>query len=48
MSGRLTNGYNALENNDFPDDDSGHGIHVSGIIASENKQPRRHCWHHLV
>lgn len=35
MSGRLTNGYNALENNDFPDDDSGHGIHVSGIIASE-------------
>ncbi|MFE7065179.1 S8 family peptidase [Sutcliffiella sp. NPDC057660] len=35
MSGRLTNGYNVLENNDFPDDDSGHGTHVSGIIASE-------------
>ncbi|MGG6449479.1 S8 family peptidase [Pseudobacillus badius] len=35
LSGRLTNGYNVLENNDFPDEDSGHGIHVSGIIASE-------------
>jgi len=35
LSRRLTNGYNVLENNDFPDDDSGHGTHVSGIIASE-------------
>ena len=32
---RITNGYNVLENNDFPDDDNGHGTHVSGIIASE-------------
>ncbi|MCM3116928.1 S8 family peptidase [Neobacillus sp. MER 74] len=32
---RLTNGYNVLLNNDFPDDDNGHGTHVSGIIASE-------------
>lgn len=32
---RLTNGYNVLENNDFPDDDNGHGTHVAGIIASE-------------
>ncbi|MCM3125427.1 MULTISPECIES: S8 family peptidase [unclassified Mesobacillus] len=35
LSRRLTNGYNVLENNDFPDDDNGHGTHVSGIIASE-------------
>jgi thermitase len=32
---RLTNGYNVIEDNDFPDDDNGHGTHVSGIIASE-------------
>ncbi|RTR31151.1 peptidase S8 [Robertmurraya yapensis] len=32
---RLTNGYNVLLNNNFPDDDNGHGTHVSGIIASE-------------
>jgi thermitase len=32
---RLTNGYNVLENNNFPDDDNGHGTHVAGIIASE-------------
>jgi thermitase len=32
---RLTNGYNVIENNNFPDDDNGHGTHVAGIIASE-------------
>ncbi|MCQ6275803.1 peptidase S8 [Bacillus sp. V3B] len=32
---RLTNGYNVIENNGFPDDDNGHGTHVAGIIASE-------------
>jgi subtilisin family serine protease len=32
---RITSGYNVLLNNDFPDDDNGHGTHVSGIIASE-------------
>ncbi|UQD50821.1 peptidase S8 [Bacillus methanolicus] len=32
---RLTKGYNVLENNDYPDDDNGHGTHVAGIIASE-------------
>jgi thermitase len=32
---RLTDGYNVIENNDFPDDDNGHGTHVAGIIASE-------------
>lgn len=32
---RLTNGYNVLENNEFPDDDNGHGTHVAGIIASD-------------
>lgn len=32
---RLTKGYNVLEDNDFPDDDNGHGTHVAGIIASE-------------
>jgi subtilisin family serine protease len=35
LKGRLTNGYNVLENNQFPDDDNGHGTHVAGIIASE-------------
>lgn len=32
---RITNGYNVLLNNNFPDDDNGHGTHVAGIIASE-------------
>ncbi|WP_235598396.1 S8 family serine peptidase, partial [Heyndrickxia sporothermodurans] len=31
---RITNGYNVLLNNNFPDDDNGHGTHVAGIIAS--------------
>ncbi len=35
LQGRLTKGYNVVENNDFPDDDNGHGTHVAGIIASE-------------
>ncbi len=32
---RITSGFNVLENNNFPDDDNGHGTHVAGIIASE-------------
>lgn len=32
---RLTKGYNVLEDNNFPDDNNGHGTHVAGIIASE-------------
>ncbi|WP_338472265.1 S8 family peptidase [Niallia sp. XMNu-256] len=35
LKGRLTKGYNVVENNDFADDDNGHGTHVAGIIASE-------------
>ena len=35
LTGRLTKGYNALANNDKPEDDNGHGTHVAGIIASE-------------
>jgi len=32
---RLTTGYNAIENNNNPDDDNGHGSHVAGIIAAD-------------
>jgi thermitase len=35
LSGRLTKGYNAIADNDQPEDDNGHGTHVAGIIASE-------------
>ncbi|NMD69871.1 peptidase S8 [Bacillus sp. DNRA2] len=35
LKNRLTQGYNVIENNNFPDDDNGHGTHVAGIIASE-------------
>ncbi|HZG72114.1 MAG TPA: S8 family serine peptidase, partial [Chondromyces sp.] len=35
LSHRLTKGYNALADNNQPDDDNGHGTHVAGIIASE-------------
>jgi thermitase len=35
LSGRLTKGYNAIANNDKPEDDNGHGTHVAGIIASD-------------
>jgi thermitase len=35
LRNRLTKGYNVLEDNDYPDDDNGHGTHVAGIIASE-------------
>ncbi len=35
LKNRLTKGYNVIDNNNFPDDDNGHGTHVSGIIASE-------------
>ncbi|CAH0343820.1 S8 family peptidase [Bacillus sp. CECT 9360] len=32
---RVTEGYNVLADNNIPQDDNGHGTHVSGIIASE-------------
>ncbi len=32
---RLTNGYNAIADNNNANDDNGHGTHVAGIIASE-------------
>ena len=35
LKNRLTKGFNVIENNQFPDDDNGHGTHVAGIIASE-------------
>lgn len=35
LKNRLIQGYNVIENNNFPDDDNGHGTHVAGIIASE-------------
>ncbi|MGJ7921648.1 S8 family peptidase [Neobacillus sp. LXY-4] len=35
LKNRLIKGYNVIENNDYPDDDNGHGTHVAGIIASE-------------
>jgi thermitase len=40
LSGRLTKGYNAIANNDQPEDDNGHGTHVAGIIASETNNGR--------
>jgi thermitase len=35
LKGRITEGYNVIEDNNYPDDDNGHGTHVAGIIASE-------------
>ena len=35
LKNRLTEGYNLIENNNYPDDDNGHGTHVAGIIAAE-------------
>lgn len=35
LKNRLTEGFNVIENNNYPDDDNGHGTHVAGIIASE-------------
>jgi thermitase len=35
LKNRIIEGHNILENNNFPDDDNGHGTHVAGIIASE-------------
>lgn len=35
LKNRLTQGYNAIEDSNNPDDDNGHGTHVAGIIASE-------------
>jgi thermitase len=32
---RLIKGYNVIEDNHVPEDDNGHGTHVTGIIASE-------------
>ncbi|WP_347834914.1 S8 family serine peptidase [Gracilibacillus sp. JCM 18860] len=32
MRRRITNGYNVLLNNNFPDDDNGHGTHGAGSI----------------
>ncbi|MFC4323568.1 S8 family peptidase [Litchfieldia salsa] len=35
LVGRLTKGYNIVDNTNLPDDDNGHGTHVAGVIASE-------------
>ncbi|WP_251548641.1 S8 family peptidase [Neobacillus muris] len=35
LAGRLIEGYNAVDDNNNPDDDNGHGTHVAGIIASK-------------
>lgn len=35
LRGQLTEGYNIVESNNYPDDDNGHGTHVAGIIASK-------------
>jgi len=32
---KLVKGYNAIDDNNNPNDDNGHGTHVAGIIASE-------------
>ncbi|MCM3729516.1 S8 family peptidase [Neobacillus cucumis] len=35
LARRLTTGYNAIDDNNNPDDDNGHGSHVAGIIAAD-------------
>ena len=35
FQGKLVKGYNVLEDNNLPEDDNGHGTHVSGIIAAK-------------
>ncbi|MBM7650968.1 S8 family peptidase [Neobacillus cucumis] len=35
LAHRLIAGYNAIDNNNNPDDDNGHGSHVAGIIAAD-------------
>jgi len=35
FQGKLVKGYNVLKDNDKPEDDNGHGTHVSGIIAAK-------------
>ncbi len=34
FSGRLTNGWDFVNNDSYPDDDEGHGTHVAGITAA--------------
>lgn len=34
FQGKLVGGYNVIEDNNNPNDDNGHGTHVSGIIAA--------------
>jgi len=34
LAGRIVGGYDYVENDPFPDDEHGHGTHVSGIIAA--------------
>lgn len=34
FKGKLVEGYNVLEDNNSPQDDNGHGTHVSGVIAA--------------
>ncbi|GED66324.1 hypothetical protein BRE01_00260 [Brevibacillus reuszeri] len=35
FAGKLVEGYNILEDNNKPQDDNGHGTHVSGVIAAK-------------
>ncbi|WP_289142088.1 S8 family peptidase [uncultured Brevibacillus sp.] len=35
FAGKLVEGYNVLEDNNKPQDDNGHGTHVSGVIAAK-------------
>lgn len=35
FAGKLVEGYNVLEDNHTPQDDNGHGTHVSGVIAAK-------------
>ncbi len=34
FQGKLTTGYNVIEDNNYPMDDNGHGTHVAGVIAA--------------
>jgi major intracellular serine protease len=36
IKNNLLNGYNFINNTNYPEDDNGHGTHVAGIIAASN------------